>query len=397
MDPFHPGGSPDVPTVPPQDTAAPDAGHRWYRGPKRLTRFWRRLSDGLEVQQLWDQFRSEARTSYELYRIDVDGEDLGKIRGVRGWMRVARAWFWAIAMKLSPARRVLLVLALVLGVFGQAHFAFRDTALDLNFRSLGFLLLFVVLVLELADRVTMKRDLQIAREIQRWLVPNEAPRVPGLDIDFTTRPANTVSGDYYDAFLLDDQANRLLIVVADVAGKSVPAALLMASFQACLHSCARDCDGPPSLAVRLNEFACTRSLDGQRFTTAFLAELDLTTRVLRYVNAGHNQPVVRRRDGSTERLAHGGLPFGIDPGHRYDSGTTSLENGDLLFVFSDGLAEAVDAGDHEFGDARVVEAIRGLRDTHAAAVIRMLMDDVDRFVGGTRQSDDITCLALHLE
>jgi len=386
-----------VSTVPPQEIRTPDAGSRWTRGPRHLGRFWRRLSDGLEVQQLWDQFRSEARTSYELYRLDVDEEDLGKIRGVRGWTRVARAWFWAIAMKLSPARRVLLVLALFFGVFGQWHFAFRDAELDLNFRSLGFLLLLVVLVLELADRVTMKRDLQIAREIQRWLVPNEAPRVAGIDISFTTRPANTVSGDYYDAFLLDEQSNRLLLVVADVAGKSVPAALLMASFHACLHSCARDCHGPPSLAVRLNEFACTRSLGGQRFTTAFLAELDLTTRVLHYVNAGHNQPVLRHPEGSTERLERGGMPFGIDPGQHYASGTVTLAPGELLFVFSDGLAEAVDAGDHEFGDARVVDAVRALDNTHAAAAIGSLLDQVDRFVGGTRQSDDITCLALRVE
>jgi len=386
-----------VSTAQPHDRATEDTGRRRWGRPRRLGRFWRRLSDGLEVQQLWDQFRSEARTSYELYRVDVDGEDLGRIRGPRGWMRVAHAWFWAIAMKLSPARRVLLVLAVVLGIMGEWHFIVRDYDLDLNFRGVGFLLLFVVLVLELADRVTMKRDLQIAREIQRWLVPEEPPRVPGLDIAFTTRPANTVSGDYYDAFLLDDAGNRLLLVVADVAGKSVPAALLMASFQACLHSCARDCGDMPMLAERLNEFACTRSLGGQRFTTVFLAELDLTTMVLRYVNAGHEHPVLRRSDGGTERLEDGGLPFGIDPEQRYQSGSTTLVPGDLLFVFSDGLAEAVDAGDHEFGDARVVDAVRGLSDTHTDAAIRSLIARVDAFVGGTRQSDDITCLALHVE
>ncbi len=383
-------------SAPSNETATSDAGRR-KRGPKRLGRFWQRLSDGLEVQELWDQFRSEARTSFALYREEVGDEDLGKKWRMSTGMRVARAWFWAIAMKLTPARRVILVIALVFAAFGDWQFRIRGTAIDLDFRSIGFLLLLVVLGLELADRVTMKRDLQIAREIQRWLVPEDAPHIAGLDIGFTTRPANTVSGDYYDAFLLDDEGKRLLLVVADVAGKSVPAALLMASFHACLHALARDCDGPLSLGRRLNEFACTRSVGGQRFTTAFLAELDLTTRSLRYVNAGHNPPVLRRADGRVERLEYGGLPFGIDPDAHYDSSAVTLDSGDLLFVFSDGLVEAVDAGDHDFGDPRVVDELRLLSGKDAAATIRSLIASVDRFVGETRQSDDITCLALRVE
>ena len=367
------------------------------RAPRWFGDFWRRLSDGLELQQLWDQFRSEARTSYDLYRVDVDEEDLGRIRGPRGWFRVVRAWFWAIVMKLAPARRVLLVVALMMGWFGDLRFVIRGATIELNFLGWGFLLLVVLLVLELADRVTMKRDLEIAREIQRWLVPEEAPQVPGIDIGFATRPANTVSGDYYDAFLLDHEERRLLLAVADVAGKSVPAALLMASFHACLHSCARDCDGPESLAARLNEFGCTRSLDGQRFTTAFLAELDLASRTLRYVNAGHNPPVLQRRDGGAERLEHGGLPFGVDAGARYQSGTVTLAPGDLLFIFTDGLVDAVDAAGNHYGDPRVLDDLRTLPALSAAATIRALVANVERFAGGTRQSDDITCLALHVE
>jgi len=201
-------------------------------------------------------------------------------------MRVAKAWFWSIVMKLSPSRRVVLVLALLLAAIGDFKFGIQSTHIDLDFRPLSFLLLLVLLVLELSDRVTMKRDLQIARDIQRWLSPETPPLVPGVDVSFTTRPANTVSGDYYDAFLLDDEGKRLLLVVADVAGKGVPAAILMASLQGCLHSCARDFAEPLPLVERLNEFTCARSLDGQRFTTAFLAELDVDSRVLRYVNAG---------------------------------------------------------------------------------------------------------------
>jgi sigma-B regulation protein RsbU (phosphoserine phosphatase) len=289
------------------------------------------------------------------------------------------------------------VLVLLLAWLGKDSVEIRNVTVGLNFRDWGFLLLFVLFVLELADRVTMKRDLQIAREIQHWLLPEAPPRLPGLDISFTTRPANTVSGDYYDAFLPEPDGNRLLLVVADVAGKSVPAALLMASFQASLHAYAHDSDGPLSLARRLNQFACTRSLDGQRFTTAFLAQLDLKTRTIYYVNAGHNPPVLRRAGGEVERLEVGGLPFGIRHDETYEAGKTNLLAGDLLFVFTDGVIEAVNEEEQVFGEARLLEALSSLERESAEGTIRSLMARIDRFVGDTRQSDDITCLAMRVE
>ncbi len=349
------------------------------------------------MEQLWDQFRSEARASYELYRREVDWEGREKEKGFVRGARIARDMFWAILMKLSPARRLVLLLALAVAWFGAFDFTIRDTSINVDVRGWGFLLLLVLLGLELADRMTMKRDLEIAREIQRWLVPEIPPRVPGLEIAFTTRPANTVAGDYHDAFFRDSEGKRLLLVVADVAGKGVPAALLMATFQACLHSCARECEGPLHLAERLSQFACTRSLDGKRFTTAFLAELNLEGHSLHYVNAGHNPPVVRRAAGGWERLERGGLPFGIEPGAGYESGTTRLVPGDLLVIFTDGLVEAVDTSDEEYGDARMIETLGTLRGESAAGTIRGLIESVDRFSADVRQYDDITCLAVRME
>jgi len=366
------------------------------RRPRAANRFWQRLSDGLETQQLWNQFRAEARSSYEFYSQDIDLAELKKGRGI-GWaMRVASAWFWAIVMKLSPSRRVALVLALLLAAMGDFRMNFQRTHFELDFRPVSFLLLLVLLVLELSDRVTMKRDLQIARDIQRWLSPETPPVVPGVDVSFTTRPANTVSGDYYDAFPLDDDGKRLLLVVADVAGKGVPAAILMASLQGCLHSCARDFDEPLPLVERLNDFTCSRSLDGQRFTTAFIAELDVEKRVLQYVNAGHELPVLRRVDGSIERLEAGGLPLGVVRHTTHQSGTITMEPGDILFVFSDGLLDAQNESGAEFGDKRVVAAVGELGGMSARDVIRSMLDRVDRFTGETRRDDDITCLAVRV-
>jgi len=388
----------------------------------RLRIFWQRVTEGMQLEELWTQFASEARATYGFYSRDVDWEVVNRASRWRRPLYVARALFWALLMKLSPVRRVLLLLALVFLFFSeieyqtQGHLRIQSGQL----KGLSVAILLLLLALELADRVTMKRDLEIAREIQQWLVPAAPPAVPGLELAFATRPANTVAGDYYDAFLRpaknaasqpssgerasDGDNQRLLIVVADVAGKSVPAALLMATFQASLRALAA-LPGPlGELVARLNRYACAHSLEGRRFTTAFFAEVDPATRVLTYINAGHNPLVLRRASGALERFEAGGLPLGIQPGARYESGGAVLSLGDLLIVFTDGVIEAVNEAGAEFGETRLLERLRaappedpgGVPSGGASNMLRHLLTDVDSFVGSARQHDDITCLVLHV-
>jgi phosphoserine phosphatase RsbU/P len=277
-----------------------------------------------------------------------------------------------------------------------------------NLAFFGGIALLILLALELADRVTMKRDLEIARDIQSWLMPATPPPVSGIDIAFTTRPANTVAGDYYDAFLRPavgelnlnpprfaaERDGRLLLVVADVAGKSVPAALLMATLQASLRTLATLPTSLLELVRRLNQYACAQNLGGRRFTTAFLAELEPTTRRLTFVNAGHNWPVLRRASGAIERLEVGGLPLGISQETRYQCSDTTLAVGDLLLIFTDGLVEAENENEEEYGEARMLGTVHDLFGRSATEVLRRLMASVDAFVGLARQHDDVTCLVL---
>ncbi len=172
----------------------------------RMHRFWRRVTEGLEVSQLWSQFESEARTSYRLYSRDVEAKTPdGLTRGGRN-LHVVKEFFWAVFEKLSPARRVLMLLALILLVIPHAAIEYtgrgRQRSSPLNSISTSGRRCFfcLLLMLEIADRVVMKRDLQIAREIQTWLLPGVPPQIPGLAIAYATRPANTVAGDYYDVF-----------------------------------------------------------------------------------------------------------------------------------------------------------------------------------------------------
>ncbi|MHB8411398.1 MAG: PP2C family protein-serine/threonine phosphatase [Candidatus Acidiferrales bacterium] len=370
------------------------------RRPQRrsaLRNYWQRVTEGLEIQQLWGQMKADARATYSFYSHDVDWEAMSTGKRWKRLFRIAWALFQAMLMKLTPVRRVLLLLACVL-LFFQMKFRWGNDQYSFELGGIGTAILFLLLALELADRVTMKRDLEIAREIQHWLVPERPPSVPGVDIAFATRPQNTVAGDYYDAFLRSGPEGHagqsLLMVVADVAGKSVPAALLMATFQASIHSLATRPGTLDELARDLNHYACDHSLSGMRFTTAFLAEFDPSSKRIRYVNAGHNAPFLRHPSGVIERLSEGDVPFGIQSAANYRSESVTIETGDLLVIFTDGLAEAVNGAGEEYGESRIQAGVGAFTHESAASVLSILMGGVETFVGPARQHDDITCMAV---
>ena len=355
----------------------------------RVRHFWQRVSEGREIDDLWSQFVADARASYGFYDRDVDWEEIQKLPRWRRPLHVAKEFFWALLLKMSPARRVLLLIAFVMLVMSVSKS-------QLNFEVIAAILfLLLLLSLELADKVIMKRDLEIAREIQSWLVPSQAPDVAGAEIAFATRPQNSVAGDYYDAFYPDpDNHEKLMLVIADVAGKSVPAALLMATLQASLRTVAAENAPLADLVARLNRYACAHSLDGRRFTTAVLGEYNPVTRRLVYVNAGHNAPILRRANGDLLRLDVGGLPLGIQSNVVYETAELELKPGDALIFFTDGVVEAFNEAGEEFGNERWNGAIRNLPDWNAQQTLQHLMKKVDEFVRATRQSDDITCLVF---
>lgn len=363
----------------------------------RLGNFWQRVSEGRDIDDLWSQFAADARSSYGFYGKDVDWEAVQKLPRWKRPFRVAIQLFWAMMNKLTPARRVMFLFAIAMLFFSGFKFESNAGTVDIQLQFFSAILFLLLLSLELADKVVMKRDLEIAREIQTWLVPSEPPVIPNAEVAFSTRPQNSVAGDYYDAFYPlrnGDNGGKLMLVMADVAGKSVPAALLMATLQASLRTLASEGLPLSELAERLNHYACEHSLGGQRFTTAVIGEFDPASRQLSYVNAGHNSPVIRRADGTIERLESAAVPFGIPGGSGFPAAQVELRTGDTLILFTDGVVEAFNGANEEFSDARWVNVIRNLPRVSAQATLRMLMKSVDDFVGATRQSDDITCLVL---
>jgi phosphoserine phosphatase RsbU/P len=381
------------------------AGQQGTRPPffVQLNRFWLRVTDGIEIGQLWKQFHTDARSSYRLYSRDFQARAPQEGRR-HNFFHTAQEFAWAILEKLTPARRVLLLIGVVLLIFPAGGFSFHGKAgevqvVEFDFRFYGGVVLFILLMLEIADRVVMKRDLEIARDIQRWLLPATPPQVPGMAIAFATRPANTVAGDYYDVFARPASAGgdpRFLLAVADVAGKSIPAALLMATFQASLRTISSTSASLAEIVGGMNKYACTNSQGGLRFTTAFLAEFDPLTRTLAYINAGHNNPILRRSSGAVEYLVAGGLPLGIRPEAAYDSGTTILQAGDWLVIFTDGVIEALNERGEEYAEPRLLEVLRAGSNSGPDELLRRMLNDVDAFVGATPQHDDITCMLVKI-
>jgi serine phosphatase RsbU (regulator of sigma subunit) len=389
---------------------SPDRNSPGAHRPNWAQRFWFRLSEGLALNQLWAQFAKDARSSYRLYSAGLDDLQEETSRRRRG-VQKAKALFWAVLEKLTPARRVLLVLALILLFLpaGGGSYTNGDDRVEIHEFDLhvwGGLTLLLVLLLELADRVVMKRDLEIAKDIQAWLLPGAPLQIPGYQIAYATRPANTVAGDYYDVILRpaqkfsDDETgetrtkDRILFVVADVAGKSIPAAMLMATFQASLRTLSTSGIALSELVTGVNRYSCSNSQGGVRFTTAFLAELDPVTGDITYVNAGHNVPILRRKSGLIERLEAGGLPVGIFAESGYELGTTRLDPGDWLVIFTDGIVEAENAKTEEYGEEKLIRLVDRSSGASPTELLRSLLTDLDVFVGNTPQHDDMTCLLL---
>jgi sigma-B regulation protein RsbU (phosphoserine phosphatase) len=206
-----------------------------------------------------------------------------------------------------------------------------------------------------------------------------------------------VAGDYYDVFprpASTSPGGTYLIAIADVAGKSIPAAMLMATYQASLKTLAGISNSLTDLAGRMNNYACSNSQYGRRFTTTFIAEYDPAIRNLVYVNAGHNQPILRRQSGAIERLTVGGIPLGILENTPYDSGSTTLQAGDWLVIFTDGVTEAENNRSEEYGEVRFMVLLFANQNETPKELLNTIMTDIEHFVGNTPQHDDITLILL---
>lgn len=233
----------------------------------------------------------------------------------------------------------------------------------------------------------LERDLALARSIQLSLLPESPPQLEGFEIAVQHKPSLMVGGDYYDFVPLDP--GTMLAVVADVEGKGVGSALVMANLQATLRALVAHLHSLERLVGSLNDmiWADTRA---QKFLTMFVGMLDQRQRSLHYINAGHVPPAVVRADGDTTYLREGGMVVGMFPSMAYERGHVHLEPGDIVVSCTDGITEAMDAEGDEFGLERLVELVRASRDLPAAQIVDLVLGEVDRHSrGGTHEDDRI--------
>ncbi|HEX7086206.1 MAG TPA: GAF domain-containing SpoIIE family protein phosphatase [Vicinamibacterales bacterium] len=243
-------------------------------------------------------------------------------------------------------------------------------------------------------RARLENELELAARIQSQLFPAELPEVPGYELAARNRPARQCGGDYYDVLPGPSGDGRLLLCVADVAGKGLPAALVMSSMQATLRALLGHVAPLPALADRMSELLYG-STSAEKYVTAALVELAPDSGALTFVGAGHLDNLVIRPDGEVVRLASTGMPLGLLPlAVPYEAATARLSPGDVLLLYSDGATEARNGSGEEFGEQRLLEVVRQVIDRPAEAIVGAVLDALDAFVGGAPQFDDVTILAM---
>jgi serine phosphatase RsbU (regulator of sigma subunit) len=239
----------------------------------------------------------------------------------------------------------------------------------------------------------MERDLALARSIQLGLLPERSPQIAGFELEASHQTSLEVGGDYYDFIPLGPQT--MLNVVADVEGKGVGSAMVMANLQATLHALIAHVHSLERLVSALNErmLADTR---GQKYMTMYLSILDQRNKTLHYVNAGHVPPILLRADGSVEYLREGGMVVGLFPNVPFERGNVKLNSGDILAGYTDGITEASNPEDEEFGYDRLVELLKKHRNASAREIVDLTLAEVERFSRGGTHEDDRVMLVMKI-
>jgi serine phosphatase RsbU (regulator of sigma subunit) len=361
--------------------------------------FFEAYTRGLTTTELERLFTRDTPEAYRLFSRHIDFEDLKKKPWHLRMLGTARLLFLAFTLKLSPARRAMYAVALLASLIGLLELFTGEVHLFLiphpafapgtMWLLAGFLIVNFLVLLEVADRLSLKNDLEIAREIQQSMLPRTAYKAPGIEAFGMTRPANTVGGDFYDIMTLPD--GRVLLALGDVAGKGSPAALLMALLLAMMRTLVDEGFEGADLVARLN-LQIGKHAPRTRFVTLFVAVLNPKTGEMTYVNAGQNPPLLRRGNGAYERLRAGGMALGMFEDATYSAGTVELATGDVLVMYSDGITEAENTFDQPFDESGVQSVVDGEEWASAKELGWALFAAVETHSQERRLLDDLTVL-----
>jgi sigma-B regulation protein RsbU (phosphoserine phosphatase) len=353
-----------------------------------------------DVQHIWQDAhrtgfrRIVDRTSLDLQQFYLSAHSRDRLVGMGKGRRAISLVGWllkSLFLKLTPARRILLALSFVLMALAINCQGRGDTTqISIQFPFLGIVTLLLILMLELKDKLLARHELEAGRSVQRALMPDPSPTIPGWDVWLFTRSANDVGGDLVDYLRLGHE--RYGIVLGDVAGKGLPAALLMAQLQSTLRALATEESSLAELGQKMNRILCRDGLPN-RFATLVYLDLGAGSGCVRALNAGHPPPLVLR--GTTlEELPNGAMALGMLPDAIFSEQRVDLADGDVLIVFSDGLTEAMNGNDEFFGDERLRACLPALARLAAQGIGTRVVAAVDDFVGDARPHDDLSLVVL---
>ena len=244
---------------------------------------------------------------------------------------------------------------------------------------------------ETLEKKKIEKELELAADIQRRLLPASMPAVAGLDVFAATRPARHVGGDYFDAVPL--ASGETIFCVADVSGKGIAASLLMSNFQASLRALASTGRPLSEIVSRMNDLMHA-STASNKYVTAIFVRVDPASRVCILVNAGHNDGLIARAGGTIDRIKASGTPVGLMPARTYTETSSELALGDVIALYSDGVTEANDPEENEFGDERLIALLRAGEGTRAEELVAGVFVEVDGFASTAPQYDDITMMVI---
>jgi phosphoserine phosphatase RsbU/P len=356
-------------------------------------------------------FTHDTREAYAFFTRGLADDDVAGLPWWKRWALRTRQVFIAFTLRLPPARRALYFAALAFALLGflQLFQGFGVVRFPLGtpfFRVgmylpvwangtftmvIGLVLVNLLVLLEVADRLSLKGELEVAREIQLALLPTGTYRTGDLEISGFTKPANTVGGDFYD--VLPQSDGRIVLTLGDVAGKGSPAALLMALLLAALRTLVEERMQPAALTARLN-VQIWRHSPASRFITLVYGVYEPATGALTYVNAGQNPPLIRRADGRFERLPGTGIALGLFDHSEYTAAETHLAPGDVLVLYSDGITEAEDPSEEPFEESRLQGVIERHAAQPAAGIAAAVLAAVEDHAKRSRFGDDLTILVL---
>jgi serine phosphatase RsbU (regulator of sigma subunit) len=359
------------------------------------------FSQGVTRDGMRDLIKKDLRDAFRFYTRGIDYSAYDNLPWFKRYPARILKTFIALSNRLNPPRRVAFAVAIVLMLFAvirlivfSARFGPPDENSGIVPFVLSFAIFFILLFMELRDKLDLKGDLEIAREIQSGLVPAGIFRQNGISIHSFMRPANTVGGDYYD--IIDLAEGRVGIVVGDVSGKGMPAALLMALMQGSLRTLITAGLRGSELIAKLNIYLCANTpLD--RLITLFYGELDTSTGDLCYINAGHNAPILMRADRLFDRLEATALVLGVDKNAPFEAKTIGVNQGERLLLYTDGVSEAFNAKDEEYGEERLTAFLREQTNLSSEDLIHKLVNDVLSFCDPAKPHDDMTLMAVARE